>query len=73
MNPGAQSKPSPIVDGWLLVAAIRPSTLEEEYPSEIDGAGPPSDGGSRIGYVQEKSPEFPPADQVADGDSVVAV
>jgi hypothetical protein len=56
----------------LFDAAIRPSTLDDEYWRASDGVGPPSEGGTRIGYDQPKSPELFPADQVPDGASVVA-
>jgi hypothetical protein len=36
------------------------------------GAGPPTAGGTRIGYDQLKSPEFPPALHDPDGDRDVA-
>src|SRR5437763_8478173 len=72
MPPGDQSKPSPISDGWLFEAAIRPSTLDDEYDRPTEGAGPPSEGGMRIGYDQEKLPELPPADQVPEEVRLVA-
>jgi hypothetical protein len=56
----------------LFDAAIRPSTLDEEYRRATDGAGPPSDGGTRIGYDQAKSPELPPAVQLPEGARLVA-
>jgi hypothetical protein len=36
------------------------------------GTGPPTAGGVRIAYDQEKPPDEPPADHVEDGDNVVA-
>ncbi|WP_189155651.1 hypothetical protein [Lentzea pudingi] len=50
MNPpGEMSQPSPTIDAWLFVADIRPSRLCDEYPSDTDGALPPTAGGTRIG------------------------
>ena len=65
MNPGAKSKPSPIQDGWLLVALERPSTLDDEYDRPTCGGSPAMAGGVRIGYDQEKSPAEPPPYQVS--------
>src|SRR5688572_32317678 len=70
--PAVVSKPSPAQDGWLLLAACRPSTDCEEYARPTDGAGPPGGGGTRIGYDQAKFPELPPAVQVDETCSGVA-
>src|SRR5262249_4419467 len=72
MLPGCQSKPSPIHDAWLLVDTVRPSTLADEYPSSIFGAGPPSEAGTRIAYAIVKAPELPPSIHAAAGGSEVA-
>ncbi len=55
------------------MAEVSPSSDCEEYPSPTDGTGPFMAGGTRSGYDQVKSPVEPPADQVADGVSEVAV
>src|SRR6266511_755161 len=72
MYPGDHSNPSPMTDGWLLLVAVRPSTAWEEYSSRMSGAGPPTDGGTRMWYAHEKSPDEPPADHVEDGARLVA-
>src|SRR6266542_2043047 len=72
MYAGDHSNPAPMTDGWLLLVAVRPSTAWEEYSSRMSGAGPPTDGGTRMWYAHEKSPDEPPADHVEDGARLVA-
>jgi hypothetical protein len=56
-----------------LCASVCPSTDPDEYCNANCGAGPPTDGGTRSGYVYEKSPPCEPAAQEYVGDNDVAV
>lgn len=68
-----RSKPSPITVPWLLVEAVRPSTLPESYEIFRSGFGFTAAGGTRRGYDQVKVPDEPPASQVDEAASGVAL
>src|SRR5687767_569188 len=72
MKPTDRSQPSPTHEAWLLVALVRPSTVDDEYDRASCGSSPPGAGGTRSGYDQVKSPLCPETCQPAEGDSGLA-
>jgi hypothetical protein len=49
MQPGSYDQPDPIHHDSVLVGAVIPSTVCDEYANDAPCALPPSDGGVAIG------------------------
>src|SRR6478735_8763212 len=73
MYPGSIDQPSPIQPAWLFEAAVRPSTLWEEYLSSTLGTRSPGTAGIPMSVDQLKDPVELPAFQAPDGCRGVAL